>query len=140
MAEGIFKDIVQQKCFSQSIWHIKSAGCWALSGHPATPTAVLAMRERGIDLAAHRSQPVTEALLAANDLILCMEFDHRNTLRRNFPEAADKVFLLSEITGCEQEVLDPVGDPLNSYLNTADKMTDYLLNGLQEILRLTEMQ
>ncbi len=98
------------------------------------------MRERGIDLAAHRSQPVTEALLAANDLILCMEFDHRNTLRRNFPEAADKVFLLSEITGCEQEVLDPVGDPLNSYLNTADKMTDYLLNGLQEILRLTEMQ
>ena len=95
------------------------------------------MRLRGLDLSEHRSQPVTEALLAEFNLILCMQFDHRSTLRRNYPQAAERVFLLSEMSGKEQEIWDPVGYPLGLYQAAADEMLDYLVNGFEKILQLT---
>jgi len=137
MAEVLFKELVKKKNPSNTDWRVESAGVWASSGQPATPTAVEAMRFRGLDLSEHRSQPVTEALLAEFDLILCMQFDHRSTLRRNFPRSAERVNLLSEMTGEEQEIWDPVGYPLGLYQAAADEILDYLMNGFEKIFRLT---
>ena len=138
MAETLFRELVQKQNPSNFEWRIASAGCWASTGQPATATAVEAMRLRGLDLSEHRSQPVTEALLAAFDLILCMQYDHKATLRRNYPQAAERVFLLSEMSGEEQEIWDPVGYPLDLYQAAADEIMDYLSSGYEKILRLTD--
>jgi len=137
MAEVIFKDFVQKNNPSPSEWHIESAGCWAPVGCPSTPTARQAMRLRGLDLSSHRSQPVTQALLEKFDLILCMQFGQKSTLRHNFPQAAERIFLLSEMAGEEQEVWDPIGYPLDYYQAAADRITEYLHKGFAEIIRLT---
>jgi protein-tyrosine phosphatase len=137
MAEVLFKEMVKKKNPSNTEWHIESAGCWASIGYPATATALEAMHMRGLDLSGHRSQPVTEALLTEFDLILCMQFDHRSTLCRNYPPAAERVFLLSEMTGDKQEIWDPVGYSLDLYQAAADEITDYLTGGFEKIIQLT---
>ncbi len=54
---------------------VESAG-FGRPGLPAIPDAVAAMAARGLDVSAHRSRPVTDALLADSDLVLTAERDH----------------------------------------------------------------
>jgi protein-tyrosine-phosphatase len=66
-------------------------------------------------LSHHRSQPVTPWLLKHSDLILVMERDHFDALRRLDPEAAKRTFLLKEF-GLPPEHSDgilSVKDPLS---------------------------
>ena len=51
-------------------FEVSSAGVGALVGHPADPFAMELMRERGLDIAAHRARQVTPELVAAHDLVL----------------------------------------------------------------------
>jgi len=140
MAMALFTDLVQQNHGQTSEWQIASAGCWAISGLPATRNAIETMRSRGLDLDDHRSQPVTESLLNQFELVLCMEIDHKATLRRNFPEHAYKVYLLSEMTDNKQEIDDPVGRSTQTYHSTAQEISRYLESGFQKICQLTNLK
>ena len=138
MAEALFKSILQEKQCPPTEWVVQSAACWASGGFAASPNAILAMRERGLDISAHVSQPISEALLDSSDLILCMEYEHRSSLRHNFPQVAGRVFLLSEIVGEESEIWDPVGYSLGAYRRTADQIKSYLQRGFDRIMQLTQ--
>jgi protein-tyrosine phosphatase len=108
MAEALLLDLLEKRGISGLA--VGSAGLAAVEGDPATPEAVRAMREVGIDHSGHRSRPWTPALLAS-DLILTMENRHKQTLLAHFPEAAGKVFTLKEFAGRSPEEGD-VPDPL----------------------------
>lgn len=138
MAEVLFANLVDQKKEAGVDWRIASAGCWAISGLPATANAISAMQARGLDLKWHRSQPVTESLLEEFNLILCMEHDHKQTLRKNFPDQAEKVFLLSEMVDGSQEINDPVGLPSDVYQSTVQLILYNLREGFDRILQLTD--
>ena len=73
----------------------ESAGLYALPGAPATPQAVRTARRHGMDLTAHRAQPVTEALLARASRVLTMTPEHADALRERFPSFAGKIASLS---------------------------------------------
>jgi len=51
-----------------------------------------------------------------------------------FPEAAAKVFLLTEFSGPAVAIEDPYGQSVEMYLRTADLIDDYLKQGMKEIL------
>lgn len=65
-----------------------SAGVCANGGAPASIGALRAMQRRGLSLQAHRSQPVTAALLARSALVVGMSSSHIETLRTRFPTCA----------------------------------------------------
>ena len=138
MAMALFSDLVKKNHTKPDDWRIESAGCWAYPGMPATGSANAAMHELGLSLDDHRSQPVTEWLLRDFKLVLCMEWDHKATLSRNYPAFADRIFLLSEMAETDQEVDDPVGLPIRSYQNTVREITRYLNDGYPKICRLTD--
>lgn len=96
---------------------VDSAGTGAFPGMPATDHAVAALKERGIDLSQHRSQPVLR--LDGYDLVLTMTRGHRDALRARFPDFADRVFTLGEYAGTGDELPDPFGGPLTAYQQTA---------------------
>jgi protein-tyrosine-phosphatase len=50
-----------------------SAGVDAAHGRPASEHALSLARERGADLAGHRTQPLTRGLVEGHDLVLVME-------------------------------------------------------------------
>jgi protein-tyrosine phosphatase len=68
---------------------IRSAGTLGLVGRPATPSVVAACREIGLDLAAHRSQGLTEELVRWADRILVMEPEHAVRVRELVPDVGE---------------------------------------------------
>lgn len=123
MAEGIFRSRVAARigCPPGAVegrgWRILSAGTSAARGYPASDLAVETMKERGIDIASHRSQPVTQDLVSRATRIYCMGPNHRSLLRDWFPEVQEKVALLAE-DGIE----DPLGGDGAMYRRTADQI------------------
>lgn len=137
MAEVLFKDLVRKKGKNQEDWRIASAGIWAMPGYLATLTAILAMQKLGLSLDDHRSQFVSELLLENYNLILCMEAQHKSFIKKNFPCAKDKVFLLSEMIGNTFEIDDPVGGSLSQYLDTADLLNKIMDQSFLKIKQLS---
>lgn len=91
-------------------WRADSAGLWAGEGQPASAGAIEAVRELGADLTGHRSRAVTADLVRGAGLILGVTQTHVDELRRHFPEAADRIRLLSSFgSGPAGDLADPIG-------------------------------
>ncbi len=138
MAEGLFKRLINTKLPAEAVanWQVASAGTWAESGEPASLGAMMAMDKRGINLASHRSQPVTRNLLSKFKLVLVMEAGHQEALQVEFPQYAQKIYLLSEIASQFGDIEDPMGGSLEDYENTAGEIDGLLERGFEKILTL----
>lgn len=89
-----------------------SAGTLGLVDHPAHELTQRLASEESVDLAEHRSQPVTGSYVDACDLVLGLAREHVALLRRLYPAAADRVLLLSTYPepGLDgEDVVDPIG-------------------------------
>ncbi|HMP76819.1 MAG TPA: ribose 5-phosphate isomerase B [Kiritimatiellia bacterium] len=133
MAEAIFR----HRLGDRPGWTVGSAGVAAGRGLPASGEAVRALKEWGVDLSKHKSRPLTGALVDAADWIIVMTDGHAQVVKAVFPEAADRVRLLTDF-GARRggDVPDPIGQSLDVYRHTRDQidraMADVLLSVLQE--------
>ena len=75
---------------------VRSAGTLAWDG-AAHRDAVEVLRERGVDLTGHASQPLTSALVADADLVLVMARTHLWGVLAHDPTAEPRTFLLPEL-------------------------------------------
>ncbi|WP_074173453.1 low molecular weight protein-tyrosine-phosphatase [Caballeronia calidae] len=98
MAAGLLKDRLPQL-------RVKSAGLGALIGHQADRLAQDLLSERGIDIWAHRAQPLTEALCADSELILAMDKSQKSSIEQRYPFTRGKVYRLAEFDGLD--IFDP---------------------------------
>ena len=117
-------------------WVVESSGTWAVEGIMATDTAIEAMREQELDLESHLSRRVTEEMMDAFDLILVMVANHKEALDVEFPQFAEKVFLLSEMVDGDWDLEDPVGKPLEEYRATAKVIEEVLDDGWEKMMEL----
>ena len=138
MAEALFKEFLEKTGEIPNKWMVGSAGLYAYPNYPATAHAQSAMANRGLDITKHQSQPATESLLEKHNLILCMELNHKRTIKRNFPSVAASVFLLYEMVGEEREIWDPVGSSLSAYEKTADEILSIIEKGFGKIKKLAQ--
>ena len=112
MAEAIFSKALAEKlkCRVDQLeelgYKMFSAGTMSMLGFPASPEAVTACASRGADVSQHRSRQLTRELIETSDLIFCMAGDHCKQVKRLFPEAADRCFMLA---ADDNEIPDPVG-------------------------------
>ncbi len=114
-------------------WRAESAGMAAWNGAPATPEAVEAMREIGIDISAHRSRKLTAEMAVKADVILAMTEGHRREIVFWIPAVKEKTFLVKGFgLGPARDVADPVGLPVEAYRHTRDELAqalgDFLLH------------
>ena len=105
-------------------WEAQSAGVFASAGAPASANAVEAVRELGIDLTAHKSQPLTPQLVEKAELIVTMTEGHRDHVLSCFPEVGDRVCLINSFgtSKVPADVSDPFGGSLNTYKQTRDEI------------------
>lgn len=94
-------------------WKVESAGIAAQVGRPASPLALELMRERGLDISAHRARQLTPEMLGEFDLVLVMEEDHRRRVEQMHPPARGRVHRLGRFGGFD--VPDPYGGPRAGY-------------------------
>jgi protein-tyrosine phosphatase len=136
MAEGLFRKLLAKrlKCAEDELvdrgYVVVSAGVAAGPGSPASPEAVEILRDRGVDLQGHESQPVTPQLLSQADQIFTMTRSHRELLVREFPETAPRVRLLARDGS---DVIDPMGAGVDEYRSCADQIERYLQDIVAEL-------
>ena len=134
MAEGVFRQEVKGRGEYRAI----SAGLGALEGQPASPYAVQAMHELGVDISSHRSRMISTELVREADFIFGMTQSHIDTVTMLFPDAAEKTFLLREFDETldvfEKDISDPIGGSYGVYLNCRDQIEQ----GIASMLRYIE--
>ena len=121
MAEGVLRTKLPKDLRGRVL--VRSAGTLGLRGERATPFAVQAAREHGVDISHHRSSAITEDLVRDADLILAMGPEHVEFILEEHPEAADKTFLLTDFGRPEEErtgrrIEDPIGMGPETYRRT----------------------
>jgi protein-tyrosine-phosphatase len=137
MASILFQNLVN-KPTDIRYWRIESAGTWAIDGIPAAESAQIVMERRGLDLGQHKSRGVNAEMLSSFDLILTMESGHKESLRIEFPKVAKRVFLLSEMTGKQFDIHDPIGGSIDDYEATATELERLLIQGFENITKIAQ--
>jgi protein-tyrosine-phosphatase len=100
--------MIAQAMASRPFVSISSAGLGVVPGMPSHPTAVQIATALSVDLSDHTASPVSAEAVAASDAIFVMETDHLVTMRKRFPEARAKTFLLACLApGTPLEIQDP---------------------------------
>jgi L-threonylcarbamoyladenylate synthase len=108
---------------------VESAGTAAMPDSAASPNAIEAMHERGIDIRNHKSRPITVDVLLASDYIWVMTRSHQEAVMRLAPEVADRVALVDP-TG--EAIADPIGGDLNEYRTCAGHLEKAIAARLAE--------
>jgi protein-tyrosine phosphatase len=109
---------------------IMSAGLSAPPGARAAAEAIQAMQDRGLDLRAHESQPISERIVRFADFIITMTRGHRDAILQTWPDAEPRVHLISRGRG---DVSDPIGGPLDLYRRCSEQLDSYLQEWVEEL-------
>lgn len=106
---------------------VDTAGTRALDGNMADSVVRQLMDERGFhEIEKHRSRALMPHHVANCQLILVMERDHLEFVRKNYPIAVGKCMMLSHWSQ-GQDVDDPYGKSLSEYVTALEGMQAYSL-------------
>lgn len=130
MAEALFRDLVRERADYQ----VASAGVAAAPGMPASKHTAALLKERGLDLSSFQSRMLDRQTLAQATHVFAMSSHHMAAIVDEFPEEADKVYLVSEFAAEDalrgRDVSDPFGQGRSAYeetLRSLEKMLPSLL-------------
>lgn len=120
MAEGLLKKYLKE--FKKDYIEVRSAGIGTLNGMMPTDGTIEVMAGEGIDVSKYTSKKLTDDLIKNSDLILVMEYMHKDAVAKRAPEAASKTYLVKEF-GVDEEIdrpegfsiPDPIGRPMKDY-------------------------
>lgn len=136
VAEAIFRNYVKE-FDANSTWMIRSAGTWATTGRSAVRKMIMVAKERQLDLSQHRSSRIDDILpLSIFKLILTMEIGQKEALRSEFPEISDRVYTLSEMTGFEYDIEDPMSKSLDEHREALLEIERLIADGFGRIIEL----
>ncbi len=123
MAEALANNIIEkdEELLSCDI-QIKSAGTMDFGSHEATYATRQVMLEKGLDLSKHSPKHVNEDLVGWADLILVMEYEHKQYLQNQYPYANHKVHLLSDFVGEKGDVTDPLAAGIETYRKCSERI------------------
>lgn len=127
MAQGLLTAALPQA-------QVLSAGLGALIGMPADETAVRLMRERGIDIAAHRAQQVNRALCTQAELVMVMDTEQKQRLEDLYPQARGRVFRIGEHG--KRDIPDPFRQPEKAFRDALALIDEGVGQWLKRIQRL----
>ena len=135
MAEGIARQMMATQLgivpteLDRAGIEIVSAGAFASSGSPATPEAVRAVANEGVDISGHQSTPLTRELVEAADVIYCMTDNHREAVLSLVPSAEGKTHRLDP----GADIPDPIGSGDGVYRATAEAIRHGLAGRIKEL-------
>ena len=126
MAEALFRELVKDR----GDYTVVSAGVSAMPGQAASAHTANILKEKGVDVSAFRSKPLTLDLLEKATHIFAMAGHHLEAIEMDFPQAAEKAYLVSEFCADDelrnQDVPDPIGMGRSAYEETRDMLEKML--------------
>ena len=112
-----------------------SAGVAARDGELVSENSVLALRKVGIDLSGQVSRALTQPMLDAAFVVLCMTESHRAMIQLQADPAPKNLFLFREFMPQQgdKEIGDPYGGPLKVYETARDEMVEAIPSLLEAL-------
>lgn len=111
MAVAIARDC----CLSEEI-ELYARGLVVAFPEPMNQKAEAVLISNGIEVEGFQSVQISEEDITEDTLILAMEADHKNRIRRMYPNLLpDQLYVLTEFVGDELEIIDPYGGSLTAY-------------------------
>jgi protein-tyrosine-phosphatase len=131
MAEGLFRKMIAD----QPDLKVSSAGVSTYPGQSPSPHAVEVLARVGIDISGTRSKPLTERLVEEATWIVAMTRSHLDSIFYQYPEAAEKTYLLREFEpgAASFDIADPIGLGIDAYEEARDTIKN-ALPGLLEFI------
>jgi protein-tyrosine-phosphatase len=126
MAAGLLQHALLGQPEPLRSFKVVSAGVAARTGDLVSENSVVALKKAGIDIAGHRSQPLTRELLDQAAVVLCMTEAHRAMIQLTLEPVPQNLFLFREFMPREadREIGDPYGGPLKIYEACRDEMVE----------------
>ena len=112
-----------------SLTRVESAGVAAGSGSHMTREAQDALNAMGVDPGRHRSQPLTQDLIAKATVIYTMTTAHARRVAEMDPAAKAKTHTLDP---SGKDIDDPMGGPLAEYRACAERLRTLIRARLEE--------
>ena len=124
MAEGLFRKMIA----GRPDLKVSSAGVRTYPGQSPSPHAVEVLAHVGIDISATRSKPLTERLVQEATWIIAMTRSHLDSIFYQYPEAAEKTYLLREFEpgAASFDIADPIGLGIEAYEEARDTIKNSL--------------
>lgn len=124
MAEGLFRKAVA----GRDDYEVGSAGVAATCGTPMNSETVKVLKKRDASLPTFASRPVSAEVLEEATHVFAMTSGHLMSLERNFPEHADKLYLVCEFAdipgkGVGADVPDPIGMGPTAYNEVSELLS-----------------
>ena len=94
MAEGLLREILGA---AGSELEVASAGTYGANAEPASGHAIRVLADRGVDIGAHRSRPLTSDLVDGADLVVAMARSHEAAVAALDQTARSRTFLAGEV-------------------------------------------
>ncbi len=136
MGEAIARKLVAEKlgCSEAELAErniiVASAGIAAVPGCAPSSEAVEVMKQHGLDISRHESQPLTDKLARHADVILTMTENHRRAVIGRWPETASRTMPLRADGG---DIDDPIGGSVGIYRQCAEQVETALKQRIDEI-------
>lgn len=137
MAEGVLRKQLRREGLEHS-WHVCSAGTWTQEGKKIDRRTLGLLGEKGINMANHCTKEVDGGMILKADVVFTMEKGQKEALQIEFPDAAKKVHLISEIRGKEEEIPDPMAGNEEDFRLTFNRIESYLNGSVSKIQKLIE--
>jgi protein-tyrosine-phosphatase len=143
---NLFRSVAAAAIFSDKLrrnadpdwqeWRVESVGTWANENLPTTPEMIAVLAKRGLDVKNHRSRMVSAEILANFALVLTMERGQKEALQIEFPFAAKRIYLLSEMAGANVQINDPLDTSAAGLQMLSNEIDGWLERGFPRILEL----
>ena len=88
--------------------------------------AQAALSQCRITLWQSKNKPLTSQLANKADLIIVFDQKLKSDVIKLFPKSANKIFLLNELAGETEEILDPMRQSLEQYFKSTEQIVTYL--------------
>jgi protein-tyrosine-phosphatase len=136
MAEGLLRHALSAQPEPLKSLKVISAGVAARNGDRVSENSVVALKKTGIDIAAHRSQQVSQEMLDRAVAVLCMTESHRSMIQMKADPVPKHLYLFREFlpANFDHEIGDPYGGPLKLYESCRDEMVE-AIPGILDFLR-----
>ncbi len=132
MAEAILKDKLSK--LGAQLVSVSSAGTGTVDGAPASFLGITILRTHGIDLIGHRSTPLSRRQMERADLVIAMAKNHYDKMLNDYPDRADKIFLLRTFMKDEEVEDDSVEDPIGGDMEAYERVYQVLDAELDRIV------
>lgn len=129
MAQAIAQGLIDQQEPQGITTRVGSAGVAAGEGMPMTNEAIGVLNGMGIKFGDHSSKQITLPMIDQAEVIYTMTPSHAQAIMTMAPNSVHKVFVLDEHEG----VPDPIGQGIEVYQHTADRLKELIARRLTEI-------